>query len=190
MSQEHNFVAYLTSLEENRGALAALRRGLGQPPGSVPDMYRYVVTRLPQDAGSWTERCHYLIAALYAMHPVATDDGNLGKHFAVHLDYERPDGNDAIERRFIALLTAHPDDLHIYLRQGISFLRSKDTPVNWHQLMWDVLSLGNPDGATRVQKQWANGFWRRGTPTQEAAEAGSEESADDEENEATDESDD
>jgi CRISPR system Cascade subunit CasB len=190
MNQEHNFVAYLTSLEENRGALAALRRGLGQPPGSVPDMYRYVVPRLPQDAGSWTERCHYLIAALYAMHTDTTDAGNLGNHFAAHLDYERPDGNDAIERRFIALLTTHPDDLHIYLRQGISFLRSKDTPVNWHQLMRDVLALGNPEGATRVQKRWANGFWRRGTPTPDAAEPGAEDSADDEEDEATDESDD
>lgn len=164
MSQDHGFVTYLASLAENRGALAALRRGLGQPPGTVPDMFRYIVPVLPKDAfpGSWTERSYYLLAALYASHPTAMVDGNLGNHFAAHLDIQNPERNDAIERRFIALLTAHPDDLHIYLRQAISFLRSKETPVNWHQLMWDVLQLGYPDSATAVRKRWADAFWRRG----------------------------
>lgn len=194
-TREHHFVKHLESLSQrdDKAALASLRRGLGQAPGTVPDMYRYVVPFLPQDAypGSWSERSHYLIAALYAMHPVATDDGNLGKHFAAHLDYEHPDRNDAIERRFIALLTAHPDDLHIYLRQGISFLRSrKETPnpVNWHQLMWDLLSLGNPEGSTRVQKRWANAFWRRGAS--DAANADSAGSSDEADDKSDDESDD
>jgi len=183
MSQEHSFVTYLTSLEENRGALAALRRGLGQAPGSVPDMYRYVVPLLPENAypGSWTERSYYLIAALYAMHTESVSDGNLGDHFAKHLDRVNPERNDAIERRFIALLTAHHDDLHIYLRQGISFLRSKDkTPVNWHQLMWDVIALGYPDRATGVQKRWASAFWRRGAADASNSDnAGSSDETDD-----------
>jgi CRISPR system Cascade subunit CasB len=166
MSQEHGFVTYLKSLANSRGALAALRQGLGQPPGTVSDMYRYVVPRLPKDAypGSWSERSHYLIAALYAVHPASAGDGNLGNHFAVHLDLQNPDRNDAIERRFVALLTAHPDDLHIYLRQAIGFLRSKETPVNWDQLMWDVLQLGYQNSSTSVRKRWADGFWRRGAP--------------------------
>ena len=161
---EHSFVTYLGTLAEDRGALAALRRGLGQPPGTVPDMFRYVVPMLPKDAypGSWTEKTYYLIASLYALHPASRPDGNLGDHFAANLD-PSDDRNTAIENRFMALLTAHPEDLQIYLRQGISFLRSKEENgrVNWHQLMWDVLQLGDPDSATLVQKRWANSFWRR-----------------------------
>jgi CRISPR system Cascade subunit CasB len=174
MTKTHSFITYLETLSEDRGALAALRRGLGQPPGTIPDMFRYVVPMLPKDAymGGWTERAYYLIAALYALHPANTLDGNLGDHFAANLDPD-PDRNSAIERRFMALLTAHPDDLHIYLRQSISFLRSKEEKgkVNWHQLMWDVLYLGNPDTATLVQKRWANAFWRRtaSTPAPDAA---------------------
>lgn len=187
-TREHHFVKYLESLaqRDDKAAIATLRRGLGQSPGTVPDMYRYVVPILPRDTypGSWTERSYYLIAALYAMHPKATDDGNLGNHFGRHLDHQHPERNDAIERRFIALLTAHPDDLHIYLRQGISFLRSNDTPVNWHQLMWDVLQLGYPDRATGVQKRWANAFWRRGT-----VEAASSSPSDDSNSYTDDESD-
>jgi CRISPR system Cascade subunit CasB len=162
MNYENDFVAYLVTLSEDRGALAALRRGLGQPPGTVPDMFRYVVPRLPQKVypGSWAEKSHYLIASLFGLHPVCTSRGNLGVHFAKLRDPD-PKKNDALERRFAAILTAHPEDLHIYLRQAISFLKSNDeNPVNWHALMWDVLVLDNPDRATQVQKRWAEGFWR------------------------------
>lgn len=159
---EQYFVTYLESLADDRAALAALRRGLGQPPGTVADMFPYVVRFLPRDAypNSWTEQSYYLIAALFALHPQSAPEGNLGAHFASTLD-PNPDHNQAIERRFTALLTAHPDDLHFYLRQAISFLKSKDVAVNWHRLMWDVLAWDHPDRQTRVQKQWAAGFWAR-----------------------------
>ena len=163
MSNEHSFVTYLETLADDRAALAALRRGLGQPPGTVPDMHRYVIQRLPDFAypGSWTEQVYYLIAALYALHPESAAEGNLGNHFARTLD-PNPDYNTAVERRFTALLTAHPEDLPFYLRQAISFLRSKDeVAVNWHQLMWDVLKWDDPDRAPQVQKRWAAQFWRK-----------------------------
>ena len=168
----HHFITYLESLREDRGALAALRRGLGQPPGDVPDMFRYVVPRLPSNiySGSWREKTYYLIASLFSLHPVSISSGNIGNHFAKIRDDEKKKHpksdqdekhDSALERRFTTLLTANPDDLHIYLRQAISFLKSKDeTPVNWHQLMWDVLALGNPDKTSTVQKRWAEGFWR------------------------------
>jgi CRISPR system Cascade subunit CasB len=161
MNYEHDFVTYLGSLRENRGALAALRRGLGHPPGDVPDMFRYIVPKMKAKSGTWTEKTHYLIASLFALHPVSISSGNIGNHFARHLDHQNPENNTALERRFTILLTARPDDLHIYLRQAISFLKSKDeTPVNWHRLMWDILALGNPEKVSKVQKRWAEGFWR------------------------------
>lgn len=163
MTQPHNFVTYLETLADDRAARAALRRGLGQPPGTVPDMFPYIVRRLPNTVhpGSWEERCYYLIAALYAWHPVSAGTGNLGDHFARTLDPD-PGRNEATERRFTALLTAHPDDLHFHLRQAISFLRSRDEiPVNWHQLMWDLRDWGYPEQRNRVQRRWAGQFWRR-----------------------------
>ena len=162
MSNEHSFITYLETLREDRSALAALRRGLGQPPGSVPDMYPYVVPRLPANvrSGSWREKAYYLIASLFALHPMSTSEGNLGSHFA-RLRDPKDENNDALERRFTAILTADPADMHIYLRQAVGFLKSHDeTPVNWHQLMWDTLALGNSEKAPNVRKRWAEGFWR------------------------------
>jgi len=154
---KHPFIEYLEGLRDDRGALAALRRGLGQPPGTVADMYRYVVPWLPDDAPSWREAAHYLIAALFAYHPDAGGTGNMGRHFARTRD---PQGdNTAIERRFTVLLAAHPDDLDTYLRQAVSFLRSKEVPVDWNQLLTDVQAWGRPD--RRVQRRWARAFWGR-----------------------------
>lgn len=162
MNQQNAFVTHLETLSDDRAALAALRRGLGQPPGTVADMYPYVVRLLPKEAypNSWLEQSYYLIAALYALHPKSMTEGNLGEHFAKTLD-PNPDLNAATERRFTALLTAHVDDLPFYLRQAISFLKSKEQAINWHQLLWDVRDWGHPDRQTRVQKRWATQFWRR-----------------------------
>ena len=153
----HPFVTYLEGLRDagNRGALAALRRGLGQSPGTVHDMYRYVVPWLGADISRTREAAYFLIAALFAYHPDAGGAGNLGTSFAHARD---PQGeNSAVERRFTALLSAHTDDLPFYLRQAISFLKSKETPVNWHQLFSDILAWDHPQGY--VQKQWARAFW-------------------------------
>ena len=157
MENEQPFVTYLESLREERGALAALRRGLGQPPGTVASMYRYVVPWVSDDAPPWREAAYYTIAALFASHSAPGGKGNMGTHFA---QTRRPGGDDtAIERRFTVLLAAHADDLDTYLRQAVSYLRSKEVPVNWHQLLSDTMAWGHP--GRYVQKRWARAFWGR-----------------------------
>ncbi len=161
-SRTHSFVTHLESLAEDRGALAALRRGLGREPGAAPEMYPYVVPYLPAYAtpGSWPEQVYYLVAALFALHPGGAQTGSLGAHFGRAVDAQSG-GSEAIERRFSALLTAHPDDLHFHMRQAVSFLKSREIAINWHQLMWDLLSWSQSQQQTRVLKRWAADFWRR-----------------------------
>lgn len=156
--ETHPFVNYLYSLGEKqaRGALAALRRGLGQPPGTVAEMYRYVVPWLPKDVSRGEEAVYYLVASLYAIHPKSTPHGNLGEHLA---RTRKQEGDEALERRFTALLSAHADDLPDYLRQAVSFLKSKEEPINWDQLFRDLRNWDAPD--RRVQKDWARAFWKR-----------------------------
>lgn len=162
MKDKIPFVEYLESLRDDRGALAALRRGLGQPPGVVSSMYPYVVPWIPDGASRRAEAIYYLIAALFAYHPDAGGAGNMGHHFAAARD---PQGDDtALERRFTALLAAHPDDLDFYLRQAVSFLRSKAVPIHWHQLFSDLRRWGDKDRS--VQREWARAFWGRPQPTE------------------------
>lgn len=142
--------------ENDRGALASLRRGLGQPPGTVADMYRYVEPFLGgmESGARFKESAFYLVAALFALHPKSTEEGNMGTHLA---KTRTDSGADALERRFTALLTAHLDDLPEYLRQAMGFLKSKDIPVNWNQLLRDLQNWGHEDRF--VQKNWARSFW-------------------------------
>jgi len=159
MTKTHPFTTYLEGLRDDRAALAALRRGLGQSPGTAASMYPYVVRWLSQDTPPWQETAYYLVAALFAYHPAEGGTGNMGDHFARARD---PQGDDtAIERRFTALLAAHLDDLDFYLRQAISFLKSKEVPISWHQLLSDLLAWDHPD--RYVQQRWARAFWGRST---------------------------
>jgi CRISPR system Cascade subunit CasB len=154
----HPFITYLQSLAEgqDRGALASLRRGLGRPPGAAPEMYRYVEPYLPQKRSASQETAYYLVAALFAFHPKSISDGNMGTHMA---KARTEGGEEALERRFTALLNTHSDDLPDYLRQAVSFLKSKDIPINWDQLFWDLQNWDRED--YMVQKHWASTFWGR-----------------------------
>lgn len=162
----HPFIARLQDLVERqeRGALAALRRGLGQQPGTVAEMYRYVEPFLPQVRSGAQEAAYYLVASLFALHPKSSSAGNFGAHMA---QTRSENGEDALERRFTALLAAHPDDLPDVLRQSVSFLKSKEIPVNWNQLFWDLQNWDDED--RRVQKKWASAFWGRSRPVDEPA---------------------
>ena len=152
------FVVYLESMREDRAVMAVLRRGLGQPPGGAPEMFRYVVPFVHQTTGAWQEEVYYMIASLFGYHPESAATGNMGSHLGL-LRQKNLD-SPAIERRFTTLMAAHPDDLAFHLRQVISLLKSKDVAVNWHQLFQDTLRWNNPDTRAWVCKQWAGQFWK------------------------------
>lgn len=157
----HPYISYLESLRDNdnRNALSALQRGLGQPIAEVPAMYQYIEPWLTEKRSPTKEARYYLIAALFAMHPQSGGTGNLGNSFARTRNPESD--NTAIERRFTTLLTAHQDDLPFYLRQAVSYLKAKEIPINYHQLFYDLHNWANEQKAGTVQKQWAQSFWGR-----------------------------
>lgn len=154
-----DFIKHLEALvkDEERGALAALRRGLGQEPGMVASMFPHVVRFLGDvRAGSWNEKAYFLVGALFAMHPVPRlDDVSLGAALgAISQQTER----GSIEKRFMALLDAHPDDLGEHLCQAISLLRANDNArLDWEMLLEHVEHWTHED--RWVQRRWARDFW-------------------------------
>ena len=174
MTQQSNsgrFLEFLLALEErkDRGAFAALRRGLGVPPGSAPEMHRYVAPWAGGERSRWREDVYYIVAALFAFHPCdwPRDDSdrytNLGSSFA---SIAGGDSHDAVERRFTALLSVRAEDLHVHLRHAVSLLKAKDAPINWARLLRDLMSWNDED--RWVQRNWAKAFW--GGAPQDAAD--------------------
>ena len=160
MSQR--FVEFLTdlALREDRGALAALRRGLQGPPGREPGMYKYVVPWIGDNWPRWREDAHYLVAALFASHPVNWPRNNAHGHNNLGASFARvvaPDALESVERRFTALLSTRREDLWVQLRHAVGLLKSKDVPVDWVQLLDDLRWWESED--RRVQRSWARAFW-------------------------------
>lgn len=163
MNQEVQFIAYLQSLSSNNNTrvLGILRRGLGQPPGLSPGMLQFVAPGLPAAAspGSWLEKSHYLIASLFAFHPANTPNGNLGHHFA-RLFHPDQATSMILEMRFNHLLSIHPNDLYIYLPQAVGYLKvNKQVPINWQELLRDVIALGDHQNVQEVKRRWTHAFW-------------------------------
>jgi CRISPR system Cascade subunit CasB len=170
-THEREFIEYLEGLvtKVDRGALAALRRGLGKPPGTVHQMDRYVLRWLSRDTKSGKEDPYYLVAALFSYwyqgkDKVAATEGNLGNSLRLLVDErakksgnKREDVEKSLEKRLVALLNCHGDDLPDHLRQVVGLLKSDNIPMNWAQLLHDIKGW-NWDSHD-VQRSWAKGFW-------------------------------
>jgi len=178
----HKFITHLERLvrEKDRGALATLRRGLGKPPGTVREMDRYILHDLPADITETQENAYYLVGALFAYwhqgkdNFVANAPANLGESLRLLVDRDsaetgnRENAEKRIERRLVALLNCHRDDLPDHLRHIIGLLKSKEIAVNWTQLLWDVQNWQWE--SREVQRKWARRFWHgydRGTSPDE-----------------------
>lgn len=154
------FIGRLDSLSgrEDRAALAALRRGLGKPPGTVAEMAPYVE---PAFDGAPDEA--YIVASLFGLHP---------HHRRTERQHRRGLGSDlrplrvvgegedpGVVRRFTALLDAHREAAPEHLRHLVALLRSRkeDLPIDYLQLFFDLRAWDDTDRS--VQKRWASGFW-------------------------------
>jgi len=145
--------------------LAALRRGLGRPPGTVPEMHPHVQPFLAADGlKGWREDCCYIVAALLASHPDLGGRGNLGdtmRRLSEAVAGKPGERADSVERRFIALLKADREDLFGHLRHAVSLAKAKEVPVNYDRLLRDIR---NWDSDQRwVQRNWARAFWGSGS---------------------------
>jgi CRISPR system Cascade subunit CasB len=154
--KQYPLIDYLEAHAEDRAMLAALRRGLGQPPGAAPDMFPFVVPFVQK----WNEDELYLVASLFGLHPLSTTTGNMGTHikdFSRAKNFAKVEDDDASTRRFVQLLRYSREAIDTPLRQQINLLKSQSVPVNWHQLLYDMQYWGHEDYF--VQRKWASAFW-------------------------------
>jgi CRISPR system Cascade subunit CasB len=156
--RQKTFIGYLLNLakegEEDRGALADLRSGLGKEPGQMARVHKHVAPYLPEK--DYNDRWYYLTAALFGAFPQHRKGRSLGAAF-------RPlkQKSDSMEARFVALLNAHPDDLGDHLRHAVSLLKANEQPLDWFRLFQDLLQWDYPEG--HVQLKWARDFYSGGT---------------------------
>lgn len=163
---ETQFVNYLQSIADDRGAMAALRRGLGKTPGSVSVMYPYVAPWSEKEASH--ER-FYLIASLFAAGPEHQENGHsFGSALRFLVEPGKEVRGSSIEKRFQALLGLDRDELFRPLSRFIVMLKSKAVPLDYAALMKDLRWWDAPcqRGNKSVQLRWAEDFWRNSKSTE------------------------
>jgi len=162
--QTSRFIKYLYQLDpkEDREIFAVFRRGLGKPPGSVFEMYRYIF--VPK-VSSWMEKVCFMIASLYALYPVKGNE-SLGKAMAKVLlkrtngKYQADSKNiNSIERRFWRLLSCHPDDIFEQLTHTVSLIKSDDVPIDWDDLYRVLARWQYEESRNWEKKRWAKDFY-------------------------------
>lgn len=154
MTATDPFVSHLVSLTEraDRGALAALRRGLGKPPGTVSETFPHVLPWVPATTRRAGEGDYFLLASLFAAHPKHVRSGaSLGatcRSFAA---------NPSSDLRFRRLIEANRDELPARLRQVIQLARSHEAAVDYHELLSHLRNWDHDD--RWVQARWARDYW-------------------------------
>lgn len=172
LDREHAFTDYLANLvkQENRAALAALRRGLGKTPGEAAEMYPYVMPFIGDTLSLRRQNDFFLVASLFATHQIGWPGSpnekrgtNLGASFR---RLRAAVDSASIEKRFVALLNAEREDLPDHLRHAISLLKAHEIPVDWFQLLRDL--AGWEWESHSIQRAWSLAFWRDESPTESA----------------------
>jgi len=160
MNRRDNFIEYLQGIQNrnDRAALADLRRGLGDEPGAAQEMAKYIYPFFDK-RDDREEFGFFLVASLFALHPetapASKDNPNLGAHLRLMAKGDE-DELKRLERRFTQLLAAERSDLPELLPRAISLLKATGEPVNWRQLLNDVIVWND-----YTRKDWARGFWNR-----------------------------
>ncbi|NOT63933.1 MAG: type I-E CRISPR-associated protein Cse2/CasB [Acidobacteria bacterium] len=148
--------------QENRAALAMLRRGLGKQPGEAMEVYRYIGNFAANTKSKTHETALHTVATLFGLYPSLSREGNqyesnLGASVS---ELSANANSDSIEKRFVALLDAHSDDLPNHLRQVVGLLKANEVKINWLQLLNDI-NWWDSDGRD-VQRRWAKSFqWKQ-----------------------------
>jgi CRISPR type I-E-associated protein CasB/Cse2 len=166
----HSFVAEATRLSqhEDRGALANLRRLLGQRAGHSR-AYRYIVPHVPQSGGNEDApvvRDYLLVAGLFGLHPhhagpVEDQPGvrrrNMGETLAM---LSRGEDDQATERRFTRLLETHREQLEDHLRHTVHMVATAQPTIgiDYIQLFFDIRRWN--EDARSVQFRWAQSYYR------------------------------
>lgn len=166
---------YLDRRADAVAKLARLRRGLGKPPGAIPELWQVVFDGLPASsdrgvaAPTFDENAAYTALTLYATHqqsrlePMHHPGQSLGNAVRILRHSVRRSGGseEAVCRRFESLGTAIDfSEIAHHGRGLVSLLRTHAIPLDYGLLAEELLWLQLPGHANRVRLAWGRDFYR------------------------------
>lgn len=156
-----------------RATLARLRRGIGKPPGSLPDLWGEVFLGMGENlAGkgmqpSYAEWAIYLSITLFALHQQSKDIKDHPMHLpsqrlghAVRKLVHSAEDETRVKRRFDQVVTADsPEEIAHHLRGVIQLLRAQDVPLDYASLASDLYLMQIPEARDGVRLRWGRDYY-------------------------------
>ena len=157
-----------------RATLAKLRRGIGKPPGSMPEIWGATLEDLPDEMKSKNgvpticEWAVHTALTLYALHqqgrdlhkkPMSCENVSLG--CAIRRLVKSKEDEPRVKRRFDAAATS--DDLEefsYHLRGLVELLKTEDVPLDYPALTRDLYWFQIPETRDSVRLSWGQDFYR------------------------------
>lgn len=167
---------YLAGSPRARADVARLRRALGKPAGSVPEIWEYTVALVPaslqwdRDEPSRAEAAAHAALVLFALHqqsmsipahrPATTFGAAVGQ-----LAKREGRSEQAVTRRFMSVATAESvNEMLTHMRGLVTQLRGAEIGFDYARLADDLLALLDPARAQNVRLAWGRDFYRNTTP--------------------------
>ena len=158
-----------------RAKLAKMRRGIGEQPGAVPELWDLLFDGLPEELEgrgnepSRAEKAVYTALTLYALHQQGKDlhsdfmyleNNTLGR--AVGQLARRSDGNEeAVIRRFNVVVTsADLTEFSWHLRNIIQLCKRESIPLDYAALARDLYEYQDLNRLDNVRLKWGRDFYR------------------------------
>lgn len=173
---------YLAGSPRARADIAKLRRALGKPAGSVPEVWEYTMAAVPsslqwdRDEPSRAEHAAHAALTLFAQHqqsmtvPAHQHSVSFGRAVGRLAQVEER-SQQAVTRRFMAVATAGSvGEMLTHMRGLTTQLRSAQIGFDYAHLADDIVGLLTPERAQRVRLAWGRDFYRTTTTDPSPAE--------------------
>lgn len=171
MSRRHFWQRFTDDQRPGGDELAALRRGIGHEPGTVPTLWPYYTTLTEDGRITPALRAEHLALTLFGVHqqskPQLMHQDGIGIGTAVlYLKKSDRFSADAVDRRFTATATATSlTELAIHLRGLITQLRGVSQPLDYTLLTRDLRTWEIPDRAAATRRRWGGEYFAASVTT-------------------------
>ena len=157
---------------QSRASCAKLRRAVGKPPGTSPDIWDVTLQGAPDEWQSYAGQASYAEWAvhtaltLYALHRQGNTSSMSGgsdsfASAAARIVLNDENRLDAIRRRFNAVATATEfSELAHHARGIIQLLKAENLKMDYPGFAQDLLVFQIPGGADRIRLRWGEDFYR------------------------------
>lgn len=147
------YIERLTQLDA--GDRARLKHNAGNTLAQSRGVHGLFFQLLPYGVPGYHEAWYFLVATLYPLAEPA-GSGTLGDALR-QARTRHPEREKGFDRRFEVLLDADEAQMPFRLRQIVRLLKQAEVPVNWAQLLRDLLYWNHIDRF--VQEKWARAYY-------------------------------